>query len=240
MPPNAAMPSAESSPPARDAGEEVGVADTDAGQAVGRYQPLPPRPLFRREWRRFPEALPRDSRALASYGVQIMPLDIRRMRRSTRELVVPVTVDDEEITITLTYRPDAMLTPGMAHAINQSRKRGNDDLQRSEAITDALARLLDSWDVTEDGMPYPPTLENLGIFDVRLLLGLFNAIIEDVNRGSVPALAAAPSTDDAAVLRNGHDADRVLPPIDAEPPTGREDSSPDQAARDRLAADQPE
>lgn len=47
-------------------------------------------------------------------------------------------------------------------------------------LADLLARLLVSWDVTNEGSPFPPTRQNLGTFPVTFLAKLLTTLAKEM------------------------------------------------------------
>lgn len=114
------------------------------------------------------------------------------------------TWEDEEITVVFDR---SRVTMNWVAAV-QAMMRTSD----AAAMSELMSSVIDEWDITEDGSPYPPTAENLGELPAATLGAIFGAIetaaepgaAEGNASGSTSSTAAKDSTSLPAPHQNGH------------------------------------
>lgn len=84
-----------------------------------------------------------------------------------------ITLTYQGESISVTYLP-ALLTPRWEAEFNEAL-RGD---WKSGALVQTLAAILECWDLTANGEPFPPTGENLMRLPVDFLVAVFMAIME--------------------------------------------------------------
>lgn len=84
---------------------------------------------------------------------------------------VAVTYAGENITVE--YIP-SRITPAWEREFNELLQ----DSWKSRAIVETLSGVIISWDLTENGKPFEPTVENISKLPVDFLLEVFTAIME--------------------------------------------------------------
>lgn len=95
------------------------------------------------------------------------------------------------------------------------------------AVPKALAAVLLSWDLTDDGQPYPPTVANLSDFSFPVIQSLYEAICTAAAPSSAegngsPASSDGPSSDSGSMLArspNGSDISISPPSSESVPVT---------------------
>lgn len=128
----------------------------------------------------------------------LMAVNVARLQSYRRDLAVPVTVDGDEETVNLTYKPVNMTTPAMA---TQIRLAQNDNYRSIELLATILAGILASWDLTNEGEPYPVTRDAIEVLDAEFLGVLVDAIVEDLPE-AMTAMRGGQVADVSAEPRN--------------------------------------
>lgn len=109
----------------------------------------------------------------------------------TRQKPTDVTIDlGDGDTVTLTFDRNRV-TPAWVQGAAQ-----RDEQQDALSLPKALAEVIVSWDVTNDGQPFPPTVENLA----ELSYPAQKALLEQLMGAAVPGEAegkALPATSPA-------------------------------------------
>lgn len=101
-----------------------------------------------------------------------MPIKLSKIGAKTRKTTA--TYDGDEVA--LTYRPGAF-TPRVEARLSEAQEEG----RVSQEVAAVLADVLVSWDVLdEDGKPLKPTAELLMDFPIDFLVGVTEAIGEDM------------------------------------------------------------
>ncbi len=164
-----------------------------------------------------------------------MAFDVMRQPRSLRDLTIEVELQDGSVElVNVTYDPTALRSPGMARDV-QAANKGN-LFVRSEAVASMVSRFLaepGGWDVTSNGMPFEPTLENLSSMDTILLTSVLNAIIKHAQTPDVVLEAERAA---AATLGRDRELAVTLGVADA---TGAPDHAGQREDPDRISQDVP-
>lgn len=88
-----------------------------------------------------------------------------------RTKTIEVVYEGERVTVT--YVP-ARITPRWEMEFTSALQ----DEWKSRAVVETLAAVVERWDLTDGGEPYPPTVENLMQLPVDFLIAVFTAIME--------------------------------------------------------------
>ncbi len=130
-----------------------------------------------------------------------MPLDVSRRNRKRRDMTVEVTLSDGSTEkINLAYDPNALFTPAIARSQRLARK---DLFAKVESVAEMLERFLIEWDVTNGGLEFPPTFENLATLELDLLVGILNEVVTQAQKSDTEleaeAVAAAVQQSDTSL-----------------------------------------
>lgn len=104
-------------------------------------------------------------------------MDLGSLVKKSRD--VTVTFEDEKLTFT--YVPNRL----DSHVMQRLRATSTENF---DALTDVLALLLKSWDLTEDGKPIKPDKETLLRLPFSLMTEVSSALLEDFNSPKAPTL----------------------------------------------------
>lgn len=101
------------------------------------------------------------------------------LRELTRRKQKDVTIDlGDGDTVTVAFDLNKV-TPAW---VNEMQKSSNED---ALVLSKGLAVVIIGWDVTDDGQPFPPTGENIGV----LSYGSQRALLEQIMEAAVPGAA---------------------------------------------------
>jgi hypothetical protein len=128
---------------------------------------------------------------------------VPEIRSLTRQVPTEAVIELGTDSVRVTFDRNG-ITP---YLLNEMSQRLNDgDVL---AVARMLAQVIMSWDVTEEGQPFPPTPENIGKLSVSALASLSRRIGDEAvptseeGNASSSSSASAPSTPIEASPQNG-------------------------------------
>ncbi len=103
-----------------------------------------------------------------------MGITLAQLVAERAEVTVPVGED----AVSVVYRP-GRVTAEFAARLDTS----SGDLQAFRDACEAIAEIIESWDLEEDGAPYPATGEAIAALPIPFVGRIVRAIVEDVGPG---------------------------------------------------------
>lgn len=134
--------------------------------------------------------------------------DLRALVRDEPE---QLAVDVHGLTVTLAYHP-ARITPAWLNGAFQ--------MEDAFALARALSTVISSWDIVQDGQPFPPSVENLAALPFPLLGELSRAIGEaaaggDEGKDSSASTAGSPRASTTPSFTESHPSGNATSPLPA-------------------------
>jgi len=105
-------------------------------------------------------------------------------------------------TINLTFDANAV-TP---HWMDEAQRRATENADVL-SLSRSLAHVVLSWDVTDEGQPFPPTAENISVLSFSALRGFLDAVVTAAVPGAAEGedsanISSTPSTDSMPLQAN--------------------------------------
>jgi hypothetical protein len=117
------------------------------------------------------------------------------IRNLTRQKPTAARIDmGDGDTVSLTFDANA-ITPAW---MDEAQRRATEDAD-ALSLARSLAHVILSWDVTEEGQPFPPTAKNISVLSFHALRALLDAVVTAAVPGSEEgnasnAISSSPDT----------------------------------------------
>lgn len=116
-----------------------------------------------------------------------MPYDITDLQSNVAECT-------SELGITLTYRLANVTERTLAHLRILEDKADQDGERNLKAMTDVLARLVITWDLTDHGEPVPVTREGIADVPADIRADVLAAIVKDAQVDPTTGTVSQPAS----------------------------------------------